>query len=359
MAALITNTTTNVTAPVNYQLMEGLLSSARKRLPFFNGTLQGELSKNKGAYAVRWERIENLSAATTALAQPTGNATFFNGRDAVNPTVTRVDATMAKYGNAITLTEEVDLIQVNARATGFLDTLGKNAGESLNELMIDAVQAGVTTTMTRFATGVASAGAITDDITVNDIKYVVNQLNRNSAIKMDPMGMGSTNVGTVPIRESYFGICHPDIEEDIRGLTGFSGVEKYAAYTSTYPGEFGTINGVRFCVSELSGMIEVSVGATDAALRTSGSSLTDVYDTFIYGMEAIGSVGLGERHAKEIYQMGDKVPAVELIYHKPGTSGVGDPFNEVGSLAWKAQFVGKVLNGNWVARIRTGANVIT
>ena len=245
MAALITNLATNVTAPVNYQLMEGLLSSAKKRLPFFNGVLQGELSKNAGAYSVRWERIENLSVATTALSEPTGNATFFNGRDAVNPTITRVDAAMLKYGNAITLTEEVDLVQVNARAMRFMDTLGANAGESLNELMIDVVQAGATTTMTRFGTGVASVGAVTDDITVNDIKYVVNQLNRNSAMKMDPMGVGSKNIGSSPIREAYFGICHPDVEEDIRGLTGFTGVESYGGYTETYPGEFGTLGGVR------------------------------------------------------------------------------------------------------------------
>lgn len=359
MAALITNLATNVTAPVNYQLMEGLLSSAKKRLPLFNGALQGELQKNSGAYSVRWERIENLAVATTALSEPTGNATFFNGRDAVNPTVTRVDATMAKYGNAITLTEEVDLVQVNARAMRFMDTLGANAGESLNELMIDAVQAGATTTMTRFGTGVASEGAVTDDITLNDIKYVVNQLNRNSAMKVDAMGMGSTNIGTAPIREAYFGICHPDIEEDIRGLTGFTGVEKYAGYTSTYPGEFGTVGGVRFCSSELAGMITADAGATDAALRSTTGTVIDVYDTFIYGMEAFGSVGLGERHAEAIYKMYDKVPTVDLIYKAPGSSGVADPFDEVGSLSWKAHFVGKVLNGNWLGRIRTGANIIT
>lgn len=359
MAALITNLATNITAPVNYQLMEGLLSAAKKRLPFFNGALQGELSKNAGAYSVRWERIENLSVATTALSEPTGNATFFNGRDAVNPTITRIDAAMLKYGNAISLTEEVDLVQVNARAMRFMDTLGANAGESLNELMIDAVQAGVTTSMTRFGTGVASEGAVTDDITVNDIKYVVNQLNRNSAMKTDPMGVGSRNIGSSPIRESYFGICHPDVEEDIRGLTGFVGVEAYGGYTETYPGEFGALSGVRFCTSELAGMITADAGATDAALRSTTGTVCDVYDTFIYGMESFGSVGLGEQHAKEIYKMYDRVPTVDLVYHAPGTSGVADPFNEVGSLTWKAFFVGKVLNQDWIGRIRTGANIIT
>ena len=357
MAALITNLISNVTAPVNYQLMEGLLSAAKKRLPYFNGSLPGELSENAGAYSVRWERIENLTAATTALSEPTGNLTFANGRDAVNPTVTRVDAAMAKYGNAIGLTEEVDLVQVNARAARFMDTLGANAGESLNQLMQDAIQSGATNK--RYAGGAASDAATAAAIDLDDIKYVVNQLNRNSAMTMMPMGTGSTNIGTSPIRNSYFGICHPDVEEDIRDLTGFIAVEQYAGYTETLVGEFGTVGGVRFCISEIAD-IEADAGTTSAnGLRGSGTSQNDVYSTIIYGEEAIGSVGLGENHAEEIYKMGDRVPTVELISHAPGSSGVADMFNEVGSLAWKAFFAGSVLNTAWVYEVRTCSTSIS
>ena len=153
MAALITNMISNVTAPVNFMLMEGLLKAAKANMPYFNGSLPGELMENRGAYSVRYERIENLAAATTALGEPVGNAEFFNGRDAVNPTVTRVDANMAKYGNVITLTEEVDLVQVNARAMRFMDTLGENAGRSLNMLQQTAIIAGATNK--RYAGGAA------------------------------------------------------------------------------------------------------------------------------------------------------------------------------------------------------------
>lgn len=356
MAALITNLSTNVTAPVNYILMEGLLKAARKRLPYFNGVLPGSLRKNGGAYSVEWERIENLSAISSALSEPTGNATFFNGRDAVNPTITRVTAAMAKYGNAISLTEEVDLVQVNARAARFMDTLGANAGESLNGLMQTGILAGQTSTMVRLAGGVATTTSIATSISANDIKYVVNLLNRQSAMKMYPVGFGSQNIGTAPIREAYFGICHPDVEEDVRGLTGFVGVESYGGYTETFPGEFGTVNGVRFCTSEIANITSDGATASANGLRGSSATAHDIYDTVIYGMEAIGSVGLGENHAKEIYKMYDRVPAVELIYHAPGTSGVADPFNEVGSLTWKAFFAMAVLNPLWCARLRTAAS---
>ena len=213
MSALITNLATNVTSPVNYVLMEGLLKAARKNLPFFNGTLPGQLKKNGGAYSVEWERIENLTAISSALGEPTGDAAFYNGRSAVNPTITRVTAAMAKYGNAINLTEEVDLVQPNARAARFMDTLGANAGESLNGLMQTGILAGQTTTMVRRAGGVTTNTSIKTAISVNDIKYVVNQLNRNSAMKLFPVGFGSQNIGSAPIRQSYFGITHPDVAE--------------------------------------------------------------------------------------------------------------------------------------------------
>ena len=356
MAQLITNLISNVTAPVNYMLMEGLLKAARRNLPYFNGSMPGRLIENRGAYAVEWERIENLAVATTPLGEPTGNATFGNGRDSVNPTVTRLNVAMAKYGNAITLTEEVDLVQVNARAARFMDTLGENAGTSLNTLLQSDILSGVATT--RFASGVASAAAIGAAITLSDIQYSVNQLNRNSAMKMFPIGFGSTNIGTAPIRQSYFGICHPDVEEDIRGLGAgnFIPVEQYGGYTPTLVGEFGAAGGVRWCTSEIATITADTGTASANGLRGTSTVLHDVYDCIIYGEEAIGTVGLGEEHAKEIYQGGDRIPAVQLIAHQPGTSGVADMFNEVGSLAWKSFYAGKVLNDTWIIGLKVAAS---
>ena len=350
MAALITNLVTNVTAPVNFYLMQGLLKSARANMPYFNGSLPGELMENKGAYSVRYERIENLTAAVTALGEPTGNATFFNGRDAVNPTVTRIDANMAKYGNVITLTEEVDLVQVNARAMRFMDTLGENAGRSLNLLQQTAIRTGATTK--RYAGGVASDAVAITVITAADIRSVVNSLNREDAMRFDSLSDGSTKIGSSPIRSSYFGTCHPDVEEDIRQITGFTPVEDYASHTAIYAGEFGSLGGVRWCVSTLAAVTSAAGTTSVNAMRGAGTSTNDVYSCLIYGKEAMGSVGLGETMTKEIYQGGDTIPAVQLISHAPGSSGVADPLNEVGSLGWKAFHAGVVLNTNWITEVR-------
>ncbi len=350
MAALISNLATDIPVPVNFELMKGLLKAARKKLPYFNGTMPGQLSENAGAYSIKWERIENLTPVTTALAEPTGNATFFNGRNAVKPTITPITATMAKYGNAIVTTEEVDLVQVNVRTMQLMDKLGTNAGESMNLVAQTQILAGITGI--RYSGGVAGLVNIVTAITRNDIKYVTNQLDRQSAMKFFPAGNGSRNIGTTPVRESYFGICHPDSEQDIRDLTGFKDVITYGGYTPTFPGEFGSVEGVRFSATEIAQITADAATTSAPGFRGTSNILNDVYDIIIYGKEAIGSVGLGENHTKEILKMGDHIPTVKLIQHAPGSSGVADAYDEVGSIAWKAFLVMKVLNPNWVWRVR-------
>ena len=350
MAATITTLTSNITAPVDYVLMRGLLSSARKRLPYFNGTLAGTLEKHQGAMNVKWRRIENLAPVTTALGEVTGTMVFGNGRNSVQAVITDVTVAMAKYGNWILTTEELDLFNVNSRAAQLLEKLGWNAGESLNILARNVFDG---STNVRYGTAATADTNTVTAITVGDIKYVVNQLNRESAMKFFSEGNGSRNIGTSPVRESYFGTTHPDVEEDIRGLTGFVSVEQYGGYVATEPGEFGSVAGVRFVSSEIA---PVSTGAgttTATGMRGSSTILNDIYSTFIYGKEAVGTVSLGENHTKEIYMMGDRVPSVQLISKPLGSAGAGDPFNEIGSLAWKAWFAGKILNQKWLWKIRS------
>lgn len=358
MAILASSTASNVALGVNYQMMKGLLSSARKKLPFFNGTLPGVLNKNGSTASVKWERIENLAASTSTLTEVTGAQSAFFGRSTVLPTISTVTAAMAKKGNALLLSEEIDLYQMNTRAMKFMDLLGANAGESLNTLMETTFS---TASLIRYANGSVGGGTADTNtnsaISVNDIKYAVNQLNRNSAMTFTPFGYSDTKYNNQPVRASYYGICHPDVEEDIRALTGFIAVEQYGGYTDTMPFEIGSVAGVRFCVSEI---IPISTSAgttTSSGVRGASTILNDVYSTYIYGKEAVGSVGLGNMHASSSYEMYDpkNPPAVELIYKKPGEVGT-DLYNEVSSLAWKAWFASAVLNSNWIVKVRSCAS---
>lgn len=280
-----------------------------------------------------------------------GPAVFGLGRNTVKPTIIDVTKAIAKAGNAILLTEEVDLFNINSGTMQLMETLGANAGESLNGFNRSEFD---NASQVRYASSAANKSAVIAEMKANDIKYAVNLLNRNSAMKQFSMATGSRNITTSTVRESYFGICHPDVEEDIRNITGFIGVETYGGYTETLVGEFGAVNGVRWVSTEIA-PIETGAGTTSTSAVFRGVSVdtNDIYTSYVYGKEAVGTVGLGEQHAKEIYVMGDRVPTVELIVHKPGSSGIADMFNEVGSIAWKAWHACKILDGRWIVKIVT------
>ena len=362
MSQLITNSSTYLSQPVNYVLMKGLLSAARKKLPYFNGTLPGTLEKSGGSASVKWERINNLTAATSTLGELNGTAAAFFGRSLVTPTLSAVTATVLKKGNAMVVTEEIDLYNVNTKAAKLLDTLGANAGESLNSLMYTEYANATLIRASNNSVGGATTARtsyVAYSISVGDIKYAVNQLNNNAAQTFTPIGMGSTNIGTQPIRSSFYGICHVDVEEDIRALTGFIAVEQYAGYTETLPFEFGAVAGVRWSSTQVSTIASAGSKASSTnnptgSFRGSASSKNaDVYTSFVYGKEAIGTVGLGNMFATNQSEMYDpkKPPAVEIIYKPLGSSGAMDPYNEVASLSWKAFHVAKILNANWIVKI--------
>lgn len=339
--------------PVNFQLMRMLLLTAKIRCPFFSGTNQGMLVKNAGANAVKWERIENLTPVPTPLTEINGPLTFPT-RAAVVPTITPVTATMAKYGNVIQVTEELELMSVNARAMKFMITLGENAGATYNAVMAAEY---ANATQIRLGGGVGAVTAIVTAISANDVKFAVNLINRQGGIKFRPEGFGSQNIGTAPIRSSYMGICHVDVEEDLRDLPNFIPVENYGGYTSTWTEEIGAVNGVRWIATEESTLITADAATTSApGFRGTSDVLNDVYDSYVVAQEAVGSVGLGEQHTREIYMSGDRIPTIQMIRHEPGSAGAGDPLNELSTIAWKGWLVGKILNNTWIVRIRTLAS---
>lgn len=356
--ATITSATTTITAPVNRVLMRTLLRAAERVFPFYNGTVRGTLQSGSGSLTVLWRRLENLAAATTALTELAGDQTAaFFGRTAATPTFTNITATVSKYGNFITYTEELDIVNVNSNSVALFEKLGENAGHSLNLIQRDLMDGG---SQIRYANSVANDSAIGTALALADVQAAVSQLRRNSAKPFFSETLGSSNIGTSPIREAYLGIVHADLEQDIRDMTGFIGVEQYGSQTSTFVGEFGTVGGVRFVATEVCAISTGAGGASANGLRGANVGTHDVYESFIYGQDAVGTVGLGTEHADEIYvgrdQNPSRIPAVIAVNHPPGSAGSADPYNEVGSLAWKAFHAGAILNNDWLVEVRAAAS---
>jgi len=353
----ISATDTELQKPVNVLFQATFLRQAMPLAPYFSGTVSGELEKSKGTSTVKWSRIDEISPSVTPLSELTGNASYMQGRTAAALSRTDVTATVAKYGQFIILNEEVDVFSFSTQADQIFKALGIAAGRSINQLQRNVGEDNATL---KYSNG-ASDAAVNTAITMNSIKSVVNTLTKQSAIPFTPTTTGSQNVGTQPILPSYWGLCHPDVAEDVEGLSGFKSVETYASQVATSPGEFGYVKaagyGVRFIQSPDAG-VDSETGALVASTGMRGGTNIDLYTTLIYGQEAIGSVGLGKPHTDGIFHAGDTLDAIDIIPKDSKSGGTSDPFEEISSLAYKVWHAGTILNTNWVRGIRSAATDI-
>lgn len=355
MALTVSATDTELPKPVNTMFNQTLLRNARVRAPYFLGTMPGELRKNGGTATCTWRRIENLSAATTALTEITTTAAYGQGRDSAALSVTDYTATISKYGNFVILNEEAEVFNFNGQTDKIVEVLGINAGQSLNQLQRNIAEDNITLI---YAGGNSSDGDTDSKLTLTEIKKAVNAIDKLSARTFTPMANGSQNIGTTPILPAYIGICHPDVAIDIAALAGFKSVETYAGQVSTYLGEFGAVTvagkAVRFLSTE-DASVDADTGATLGSTGLNGTSSVDLYTTLIYGQDCLGSVGFGEMYPDGTFEAGDEMGAVDLIVKGLGSGGAADPYNEISTMAWKAWHTGKLLNANWGRGIRSGA----
>lgn len=357
MALTITATDVELPKPVNVVFSETFLRRARQKLPYYMGTMPGQLNKQAGTSTIKWRRIEQEDPTTTPLAELTGVATYMQGRDADTPTFTDVLATVAKYGQFYIVNEEVDLFNPMGTTQQLLAVLGESAGRSMNQLQRDIAEDNLTQ---RFGGNVASTGAVNSPITAPDLQRSIQELWALSARTFTPMTTGSQNVASTPILSSFWAICHPYVAHDLAGLEGFKSVETYAGQIRTAMGEFGYYAragvGCRFIGSE-DASVDADSGAplSGADVRSTTGSDADIFTIVLYGQDCLGSVGLGQSLTDGVFEAGDDTGDWEIIIHPPGSGGTSDPFNEISTVAWKSFHAGAVLNPNWGRAIRVAA----
>lgn len=277
-----------------------------------------DIPRNGGTNRVKFRRYGNLTAATTALTEgitPAGSSL----------SVTDITADVAQYGDYITITDVVDYESKDPVLIEAAEILGDQMGDTLDQLTRDVLAAGTVVTYV----GQVSRGAITTSnlITATEVRKAVRTLKNAKARRITRMINSSTGIATEPVAASYIGICHPSTTYDLQDETGWVPVEKYASTTAVMENEVGKLHEVRF------------IETTNAKVFTgAGASSIDVYATLILGMDAYGLT----RIAGE---------AVRNIVKPLGSAGTADPLDQRATSGWKATFVAKILNDNFMVRL--------
>lgn len=268
--------------------------------------------------SIKFRKYNALATATTALTE------------GVTPTstqlsVTDITATVSQYGAYAVLTDIVSMTTEDAVITEATDVLGEQAGESLDVIYRDILNAG---TNVYYANGVANRASVAAAPATADLDAVIKTLKGQNAKKFTQMIQGSTKVNTYPIRPAFMAITHTDKISQYENLTGWKSVEEYASQGEVDMNEAGAYKNVRFLET-------TNAKVFDAA----GAGSIDVYSTLVFGKDAYGIVGLrGQRNIETIV--------------KPLGSGE-DPLNQRATVGWKALATAKILNDSFMIRLET------
>lgn len=291
-----------------------------------------------------------LSGATGAAGSGTGN--FFvpvattplvegvtpQGSKLANQDYT---VTLKQYGDYVTITDVVQDTHTDQVLQAATDILGESAALTVETLRFNILKAG--TNLFR-AGAVAARNLIVTAVAVADLRRVATSLNRQNAKKITQVVASSPDFNTKSVEAAYMAVCHPDLETDLRSLSGFKPVADYGPHTTPFEGEIGSFEQIRFLTSTvIAPYADLGGTAVTNSLRyTTANTACDVYPILVFGRDAYGIVPL----------KGKSSMTPMVVNPKPAA---GDPLAQRGTVGWKLWTETVILQQAWMAVLEVGA----
>jgi N4-gp56 family major capsid protein len=300
-----------------------LLLAARPALVHGQFCDDKPIAKHTGT-TMHMRRFELLTVASTPLVVTEGLTP-----DSDVPTVTDVPVSIAQYVRWIQYSDMSVWASIDDLVAEFTKLLGFAGAQTLDQVYRNFMVAGTNIIFSGNSGNVRTAdSALTAPPGYNsasagdtfgrfEVKSAVQQLESNYAKPWDGA--------------NYFSVIHPKVKFDIQNIPDWIAAAEYSNPDAIYQGEVGVLYGIRFVLSPLA---YIATGA--------GASGANVYYSPVFGDGAFGKSEItGEN--------------MELIVKAPGTSGVVDPANQRGSVAFKATAGGTILNQKFVVRVDSTA----
>lgn len=182
-----------------------------------------------------------------------------------------------------------------------------------------------------------SIATVDGPISLPMLRRMTRTLQANSARPVNKMLSASGDYDSHAISEGYLVFSHTDLEQDIRGLTGFTPVEKYASGTPM-PNEIGSVERFRFITSPHLPSLQdagAAVGVT-GMYSTTGANI-DVYPFIVTAQDAWSQIAVRG------------LEGLRPTFLKPGVESKSDPFGQrgyAGTIWWKSVLIE---NDGWMA----------
>lgn len=250
--------------------------------------------------------------------------------------VTDITATLQQYGGLVGISDVILDTHEDNTLNEAVILLGEQAAQMIEKMRFGVVKAGTNVSYANGATRVAVNTAITTAMQRKSIRT----LKRQNARPITSIVRSTPAFGTENVAPGFVGLIHPDLEGDVRLMTGFTPAEKYGSITP-WENELGKVDDVRYVTSSIFEPWADAGGAKGAMLSTTGTS-ADVYPVLFVGRDAYGLIALKGQYAL--------TPMV--VNPKPSDS---DPLAQRGAVSWKAYQTCVILNDAFMTRLEVGA----
>lgn len=246
--------------------------------------------------------------------------------------------TLNQYGDYVTITDVVMDTHTDNVLQQATDILGEQAAVTVETLRFNVLKAG---TNVFYGNNVGGRSSVVTAISLADQRRVTTALNRQNAKKISQVVASSPDYNTKSVEAAYMAVCHPDLETDIRTMTGFKPVADYGPHTTPFEGEIGSVEQVRYLTSTVIAPWADAGGAKGALRSTTGTS-ADIYPVLYFGRDAFGIVPL----------KGKSSMTPMVVNPKPAA---GDPLAQRGTVGWKLWTSTVILQEAFMARLEVGA----
>lgn len=271
----------------------------------------------------------NVPLATTPLIE----GVTPSGKNLLNQDYT---ATLNQYGDYTTITDVIQDTHEDNVLKAMTEVLGEQAAQTIETTRYNVLKAGTNV----FWSNGGVRTAVNTPVSLALQRQVTTALTRQNAKMITSVVASNPNYRTEPIEAAFIGLIHPDLETDVRTMSGFIPTKQYGTVTP-WENEIGSVERVRYLTSTIFAPFTDAGGAKGLMRSTTGTS-ADVYPILYLARDAYGIVPLKGKDAL--------TPMV--VNPKPAA---GDPLAQRGTVGWKAYQATVILNDSWMVRAEVAA----
>lgn len=226
-------------------------------------------------------------------------------------------ATLNQYGDYVTITDVVIDTHEDPVLREATTIMAEQAAMTIETIRFNILKAG---TNVYYANGAARTDVNTP-ITLAVQRAITASILRQNGKMITSIVKSTPDFRTEPVEAAIWGICHPDLENDIRGMAGYINPKQYGT-TTAYENEIGAVERVRYMTTTIMAPW-LDAGAAKLTMYSTTGTSADVYPVFFLARNAYGIVPL---------KGGDSITPM-VVNPKPVS---GDPLAQRGTVGWKA-----------------------